>query len=118
MFNPTGVAIGSTGAIFIADNNNNRIRFTPKPTMVTTLQKYFSVKISPNPSMGVFAVNVYSTLTEKAIINIWDVTGRKLFETYTATNSQTSLALEEAGVYFIQVATPSETWHDKIVVAK
>ena len=117
--NPTGVAVSSTGFIYIADYNNNRIRYMPEPTAVSVISRDLSAILFPNPGSGMFTIGLSSSVTEEARICISDVTGKRIKELTMSTNKQTTIRLSaDTGVYFIEVSAPSGKCCDKIVVVK
>ena len=116
--NPSGVAVSNAGLVYIADYNNNRIRYMPKPTIINTVHADLSAQIFPNPNEGIFTIMLFSAIKEAALISITDATGKLLKETRISTKSQTEIRVDEAGIYFIEASTTSGKWRDKIVVIK
>ncbi len=115
--NPTGVAVSSNSAVYIADYNNNRIRYMPQPTIVGTFLISSHVSITPNPNQGTFQLYIPTNTTEHLLIRITDVLGRQINEITASTNDQITMRIDcPPGTYFLEAATISGKWQDKIVV--
>ncbi len=119
LYNPSGVAIGSAGAVYIADNNNNRIRYMPEPMAVNSVTNTLSVNIFPNPNQGTFTICVFSNMQENLLITISDVMGRTVKEIGTSTDKPVEVRLTNPpGTYIINVAGPRGSWKDKLTILK
>jgi trimeric autotransporter adhesin len=87
---PNGVAVDASGAIYIADENNNRIRKVASPTGIDELKgESGEVEVYPNPSNGLFTVSlshavpiaigiVSSAAVDQTIIEIYNMRGEKV----------------------------------------
>jgi hypothetical protein len=91
---------------------------TTVPSMPTMKQK--RMQAWPNPSGGTFNLRVSSNTNEPVVIAITDVLGRKIKEVIAETNNDvimhTGSSLYPAGIYFINVITPSGQWSEKLVI--
>jgi hypothetical protein len=75
------------------------------------------VKISPNPSNGIFTINLASNIDEEAHVVITNVLGQKLKEFATITNKTAVLQLgEAAGLYVLTVSTAHGQHVAKVIV--
>jgi len=117
---PTGVTIDSKGDFYIADLGNNRIRYVKNTLAVKPLlQRSINVDIYPNPSDGVFNINVVSDNNESLQISISDVVGRMVNEFDITTNQPLNVALDEpSGVYFLTARTADGVVGKKIEVIR
>ena len=119
LYNPSGVAIVSAGAVYIADNNNTRIMYMPEPMAVNSVTNTLSVNIFPNPNQGTFTICVFSNMQENLLITISDVMGRTVTEIGTSTDKPVEVRLiNPPGTYIINVAGPRGSWKDKLTILK
>ena len=81
-------------------------------------QNISGVSIYPNPSAGVFMVNITSNDNEQAAVVITNVLGETVRNMSIATNKTQSIDLDVAtGVYFFTATTANGKWNGKLVVA-
>ena len=118
---PTGVWQDQTGAIYIADAGNNRIRkitgaVAYRTTGTNTLTTS-DVTIFPNPSAGTFTVrtNIYPV---NGTVEVYNVVGEKVF-TGTIDQQETTITLDQpAGLYSVMLRTSTGNVIQKISIAK
>jgi subtilisin-like proprotein convertase family protein len=76
--------------------------------------------IFPNPSSGLFTVNFSSNSNSKVVINVTDISGRKIFDkTYTNTglfNQDIQLQNAQKGIYLVTVSDGDSKIVKRIVV--
>ncbi len=101
-----------------------RANFANIPPLSTDVEENLAttgINIYPNPSNGIFTVNVNDVKTDNALIEILDVTG-KIVETRTIsnlTNSSTfDISAYGAGTYFVKVSSDDYNETKKFVVLK
>ena len=82
-----------------------------------TIQKSENLTISPNPTRGLFNVNIATSTSDDAQITITNMLGEKVMEQKITTNKTTQLQLNvPAGVYFLSADTGDGRISGKIVV--
>jgi len=98
---PTEICADASSNIYIGDSGNNKII---KITITTNLPEpdlKNSFSIYPNPSNGYFTFN---SLEKESVIEIYDITGRLIFNTTTQNTSETiDLSDKQKGVYFYRI---------------
>ena len=117
---PTDITVDAAGDLYIVDWGNNRIRYVKNTLAVKPLlQRSINVDIYPNPSDGVFNINVVSDNNESLQISISDVVGRMVNEFDITTNQPLNVALDEpSGVYFLTARTADGVVGKKIEVIR
>ena len=118
--NPMGVWQDATGAIYIADEGNSRIRKvtgTAYRTTSTNTLTQSDVNIFPNPSTGTFTVQT-NTVSGNGSIEVYNVIGEKVFSTAISQQQETINLNQPAGVYNVVIKTASGTTSEKITIAK
>ena len=119
LYYPVGVATDAVGNIYIADEDNNRIRKLTVATGVT--ENNFSnenVAIYPNPANTV--INLSFTIqgsTQNAVINVLDIVGKSIMQTEVS-NGKTfpiNVSSLSAGIYFVKITTDKATQTIKFV---
>ncbi len=120
MAGPYGVAVSSTGRIYITDEINNVIRVIDIATGVEqqiTLDQ-FAPKVYPNPSNGAITIELPATKVDAALLVV-DVTGRTVHTNAIAASNQASkVSLQglATGTYFVKVTAGSDIRREKFVV--
>jgi len=103
LYNPFGVVADNMGNIYIADDNNQRIRKTYNPLGVHNLNNAVSVNIYPNPFTGHVFVNGLAVGDKVCLYNM---IGQAVTATTEITHAgQNSLNVSDAlapGVYYLQ----------------
>ncbi len=114
---PVDVAFDAGGNMYIAEQNNNRIRMVSNVAALGINQIpniNTQVSIYPNPSSGIFQITASDNIDE---LKVTDILGQSVFETKLhATNATIEIA--NAGVYFISITSGKETTLKKVVVTK
>jgi sugar lactone lactonase YvrE len=116
---PQGLAVNRHGNLYIADQGNNRVRYLNAKSVfvINTNTTLAALDIYPNPSGGVFTVNVSSDINEQARIVITSVTGQKVNELDTYTNHPNKINIEAPpGMYFLSAITAHGVSSSKVVV--
>jgi len=114
---PYGVAYDGLGNIYVADYENNRIRFITNPTGVAEVAAKNKIEVYPNPSAGNIKVNIPSLSAKSARVVISNVYGAEVKAMELATNTAKNMQLNlPAGVYMLHVSAGNEQWHEKIVI--
>jgi hypothetical protein len=102
---PHGIALDAFGNLYIADQENGRIRKISNITGIDRIKKDNSVAVYPNPSNGIFTFS-FSNLKEKCNIEIYNVLGKKvLTETLRSAQGDNILDLSgnPSGIYFYRI---------------
>jgi hypothetical protein len=89
---------------------------------VNEINQQYDTKLYPNPNNGTFTIECSAFETGKVILNIYDVTGKKIAE-HLVNSKNKSLAINEnnldAGVYYYQITVNDKTIKaDKLVIIK
>ena len=119
----TGVAVDHNGDIFIADNNNNRLRKVSKPFPFGVVdiagQSAGDILVFPNPSIGSIVLTIRSGISEKVAVMVTDATG-KIVETITVTtNRATGVNLNAPpGTYFFTTNSGGHRISAKAIIKK
>ncbi len=83
-----------------------------------TIEKGNSIKINtyPNPSAGIFNLTLESESTEDAYIEVFDLFGKRLFQTNMYHNQKVSLGSDlRPGSYFVRVVQGQKIISQKII---
>ncbi|MGV6860708.1 MAG: T9SS type A sorting domain-containing protein [Putridiphycobacter sp.] len=83
--------------------------------VVNVTASTFELSIYPNPSSGIFNVNI-SGMDQAYTINVFDMSG-KLISTVTTANQQFSIDLShvESGMYIVEINTENEVMREQII---
>lgn len=89
---------------------------------VDEIKQQYDAKLYPNPNNGSFTIEYSAFENESAVINIYDVTGKKIVE-HLVNSKNKSLTINEnnfdAGVYYYQIIVNDKTIKaDKLVIIK
>jgi len=120
LYNPTGVCVDHTGALYIADAGNARIRKVAASSGSTTsvvapAATLFAV--SPNPSAGTFTLQADGDITG-ATADVFNVLGARVYSA-AITGATTTITLDQpAGVYTLCIHTSGGTRTQKLVINK
>ena len=89
---------------------------------VNEINQQYDVILYPNPNNGTFTIECSAFETGKAILNIYDVTGKKIAEHLVNSKNKTLTINEnslDAGVYYYQIMVNDKTMKsDKLVIIK
>ena len=99
---PKGIALDNAGNLYIADEDNRRIRKTSVPSLVApTVNKAApTIFIYPNPTIGI----VYLMNAVNSDAAVYDVLGKQVLQEAITSNKQTiDLGNLASGVYLLQV---------------
>ena len=118
---PSGLAFNTTGDLFIADADNNRVRkVTPQTNVLVNplrSKSPSSLICYPNPNKGRFTLTLLSPTRSEAIVHIYDISGLSLMELKTDANADTQVDLHlVGGIYFITTELNNSTLAEKIIV--
>ncbi len=104
LFNPYGLAIDTAGTLYIADDNNQRVRKIYYITLgVNDVTGANGIEVYPNPAeaeINVMGLNVNDKVA------IYDMTGRQVSQLWTVSNNAEQafpVANLATGVYLLQV---------------
>jgi len=121
LYFPTRVAVDGSGNIYISDFANNRIRkINNISSSVNGLKtSEFSINIFPNPASTECTITFSGTLSNKANISIYDITGRlMLSQPLTSANTTISIIALPPGLYQCRVSDGETTITKKLVVMR
>lgn len=102
---PNGIAVNSSGVIYFADVNNNRIRkITNAPVSTPTIERMpVLATIMPNPATNKITIANSSAINS---ISIADVSGRQAVPNYDRQDEKTMIADVRSlvpGIYYLSV---------------
>ncbi len=97
----TGILPGETSICYTIGDYSVRRKVTVSDCYAP--KDNHEIMVSPNPSSGVVSVVVFSPVFEEANLAVTDVSGRKIVEVNTITNTKTKIILDEvpSGIYLI-----------------
>ncbi len=77
--------------------------------------------VFPNPSLGAFYINYNSNINENLIIEIYSISGKKIFTKKINKNPDTlkfpiNLNNEKKGIYLISISSETKTFTEKIII--
>jgi len=124
LYYPLGISLDSSGNLYIADQQNNRIRMMPTRAQTTTINQLAShneqVMIYPNPSNGMIQL-IVNNIQVKGV-NIYDVTGKLLFKKEELKSQNGNLQIDlsnlENGIYNLSVINDEEVVNKHIIIVK
>jgi hypothetical protein len=117
---PVGVAVDHYGNIYIAEYDDGRIRYIRNTVSVpTTKITEANVVVSPNPNNGHFKISVKELTAQSLNVTVTDITGREIKKIAAESNQEIKMELNVAeGLYFLNVATTSSIWTEKLLIKK
>jgi hypothetical protein len=113
---PTGT---NGGTLYPGDWAFKIIKHSPKPTGINELNQS-KILVSPNPSNSIFLLSNPNGLHEKAVIKVFDVSGRLVHEeTVQDINGyQLDLKNNENGIYILKVSVNGQEHVMKLIKDK
>ncbi len=102
--------------------NQGYFKRVPATPVVTSLNEdaATTIGIYPNPSNGVFKLNVGRNKSEELKLNVYNMTGAKIFSADKFAEDQklisVDLSKQPAGVYFFEVNTPTGKVIKRLVI--
>lgn len=107
------VFVDSYGNLIIADYENNRIRKVSTGVAVTDIDKAVEAKLFPNPTTGLFSVQVPVGI---ALMTIYNVGGVEVFsQTITTGNADVDLSGVPSGIYLVYVRSGDKLYVNKVL---
>ena len=117
---PIGVAVDSSGSLYIVDNSNSRIRKTYEHTESVSAinSKDKEILIFPNPNTGSFTITLPSGHYAPTPISITNIIGQQIdsFIAIPGKPLQVEMQIPD-GIYFMQYIYNGERVTEKMVVA-
>ena len=118
LYNPTSIALDTSGNLFIGDAFNFRVRKLTKISRELTSGQD-TISIYPNPNFGKFNVQLQNA-TNNETIHIYNIIGEEIYSTNLNQNSTTEINLAglRSGVYLYKIATSDTAvaFHGKVVI--
>ncbi|HXD91717.1 MAG TPA: T9SS type A sorting domain-containing protein [Bacteroidia bacterium] len=117
---PLGICLDASGNLYIADQENNRIR---KVTNVTTVgieqsvsTSELNINIYPNPNNGLFVIE--PSETEKQTMRLYDITGNLVL--VQVINGKTNIDASNLaeGVYNISITSTEGVTNKRLIIVK
>lgn len=111
----------SYNSLWGADPGNNfhmRIITSDDITTIPSVSGSSKLSLYPNPSEGYFFVDFNSSGLQKAVIIIYDISGKVVYEKTSEISNTTSVDLTNMskGIYYLQVQKGDETYKHKVVI--
>lgn len=101
------------GNIYIADYVNQRIRKVNNALAVTDINKEVEAKLYPNPTRGIFTIQVPVGI---AFAAVYSVAGVKVYErTCTTSETEIDISSQPTGVYMVYVRCGDKIYASKIL---
>lgn len=120
LFAPTGLAFDTSGNIYIAVLDNQRIRFINNAALgINTPQLLVPsfISVYPNPNSGEFVLQIKCSEVQPIDIIITDVIGRMIYLARTESEQQKKIQLDQpAGTYFVTVRTAKGVLTEKMTI--
>jgi sugar lactone lactonase YvrE len=113
---PGGLAIDAVGNVFVADENNNRIRKISSLVGINELEKQNELSVYPNPCDDYLMINLKGG--EFTDLKIKDVLGREIyFQKINSNKDNLELNLEDLskGIYFVEINNAKKKLVNKII---
>ncbi|MBE2289138.1 MAG: T9SS type A sorting domain-containing protein [Chitinophagaceae bacterium] len=107
------VFVDSYGNLIIADYENNRIRKVSSGVAVTDIDEGVEAKLFPNPTTGVFSVQVPAGISLLTIYNIGGVA--VLSQTITTGTAEVDLSGFPSGIYLVYVRSGDKLYVNKVM---
>ena len=110
-----GIAIDATGNIYIADNNNNRVRKIEKEQQAQAISinaDNSEMLLYPNPSRDVVNVKVNQDIPEGSTLTLFTITGQEVWTKNAEAHTTTfmfSVSALQSGLYFLKLQSPDGT---------
>jgi sugar lactone lactonase YvrE len=123
LYYPKGVCTDNAGSVYIADQNNNRIRKISFGDVVTytdvTRKAKPGLRLYPNPGNGTFTFSLITDKDETVTVSVFNTAGSVVQQMQTNTNGQTAIRLDvAAGTYILRAVTPGQSYVTKLQVVK
>ena len=113
----SSVSIDNSGNIYVADFGNNRVRLIKNATFVDEIGFNNFIKIYPNPTCGIFTMNVTIPGKQLVKITITDISGRVVMKQEIEANLATVVTLnEEPGIYSVNIASHKGSFTKLLVI--
>jgi len=118
IFWPEGVAVDSSGRVYIADYGNHVVREIKKADSTTatkTIEHYF-LKVAPNPSPGQFMITT-DYLPQDYSVEVCNIMGEKVYQsTFKTSSTLIDLSGEPSGIYLLYLRSAKGISIEKLLV--
>jgi len=120
LYSPNAVWVDHTGALYIADAGNGRIRKVAASSGSTTsiaAASVASVTVTPNPSAGTFTLQGGGDMTG-ATAEVFNMLGARVYSTTINGTSAATTLDQPAGIYTLCIHGAGGLLTQKLVVSK
>jgi trimeric autotransporter adhesin len=107
---PYGIALDASGSLYIADQNNARIRKVTNVTGIEEVTNNVNMVLYPNPNNGIFTIQWSVINSQPSVLEVYDVLGgRVLAETLRSAQGDNLINLtgQPNGIYLYRVTNES-----------
>jgi sugar lactone lactonase YvrE len=100
---PAGVAVSSTGMVYIADAINNRVRAFQGIVGINEITDNYTLSIYPVPTSGIFNITL-QPVNNKAQIKVYNLLGESICEAgITTETTRLDISSRPTGVYIYRI---------------
>ena len=118
IFWPEGVAVDSSGNVFVADYGNHRVREIKITDSVTAIKRMpdISFKVFPNPSKGLFTIRT-NIRQNSCNVGVYNMVGEKVYRSdFNTSEFMIDLSGMPAGIYMLYITSEQKTTVQKMVI--
>lgn len=117
------VYFGMVDGEYVTNYASYTVQLPPAPSFVNSAVSTNGISVSPNPATDLLHIHLQTPLAGSAHATLTDMTGRTIsthtYDLHTGANTMTyDIATLPAGIYLLQVNTPTEHYVQKVMVQR